>query len=86
MQRPNVSLHVLPCVAGLHSSMAGSLVVLIFAPDVAPLFGYREHAIGGAHVVDDSPWSFNWRICGNFPTAEPSLPRTASAGYRSYPP
>ncbi|MGH8573493.1 MAG: Scr1 family TA system antitoxin-like transcriptional regulator, partial [Gammaproteobacteria bacterium] len=51
-RRPNVTLHVLPYAAGLHSSMAGSFAVLTFDPDVAPPFGYQEHAIGG-HVVDD---------------------------------
>ncbi|MGH3995857.1 MAG: DUF5753 domain-containing protein, partial [Pseudonocardiaceae bacterium] len=51
-RRPNVTLHVLPYTAGLHSSMAGSFAVLTFDPDVAPPFGYQEHAIGG-HVVDD---------------------------------
>lgn len=52
LQRPNVTLRVLPYAAGLHSSMSGSFAVLTFAPDVAPPFGYQEHAIGG-HVVDD---------------------------------
>jgi transcriptional regulator with XRE-family HTH domain len=51
-RRPNVTLHVLPYTAGLHSSMSGSFAVLTFDPGVAPPFGYQEHAIGG-HVVDD---------------------------------
>ncbi|MGH3934334.1 MAG: helix-turn-helix domain-containing protein [Pseudonocardiaceae bacterium] len=51
-QRPNVTLHVLPYAAGLHSSMSGSFAVLTFDPGVAPPFGYQEHAIGG-HVLDD---------------------------------
>jgi hypothetical protein len=51
-RRPNVTLHVLPYSAGLHSSMSGSFAVLTFDPGVAPPFGYQEHAIGG-HVVDD---------------------------------
>lgn len=32
--------------------MSVSFAVLTFDPDVAPPFGYQEHAIGG-HVVDD---------------------------------
>ncbi len=51
-QRPNVAVHVLPYTAGLHPSMSGSFSVLTFDDDVAPPFGFQEHAIGG-HVVDD---------------------------------
>ena len=51
-RRPNVTLHVLPYAAGLHPSMSGSFAVLTFDSEVAPPFGYQEHAIGG-HVVDD---------------------------------
>ncbi|MGH3693207.1 MAG: helix-turn-helix domain-containing protein [Pseudonocardiaceae bacterium] len=58
----NVSLHVIPFgaklgapdprVGGLHPSMSGCFAVLRFPDDVAPPFGYLEHAIGG-EVVDD---------------------------------
>lgn len=51
-QRSNVAVHVLLYTAGLHSSMSGSFSVLTFDGDVAPPFGFQEHAIGG-HVVDD---------------------------------
>lgn len=65
-QRSNVTLQVLPFAGtneaespgrgprcgGLHPSMSGSFVVLSFARNVAPPFGYQEHAIGG-HIVDD---------------------------------
>jgi transcriptional regulator with XRE-family HTH domain len=51
-RRPNVTLHVLPYQAGLHASMSGSFAVLTFDTEVAPPFGYQEHAIGG-HVIDD---------------------------------
>lgn len=51
-QRPNVAVHVLPYTAGLHSSMSGSFSVLTFDADMAPPFGFQEHAIGG-HIVDD---------------------------------
>lgn len=63
VQRPNVTLHVLPFAdpepantgshrGGLHPSMAGSFSVLTFAGDIAPPFGYQEHAIGG-NLIDD---------------------------------
>ena len=51
-QQPTVTLHVLPFDGGLHASMAGSFHVLTFTEDLAPPFGYQEHAIGG-HVIDD---------------------------------
>jgi hypothetical protein len=51
-QRSNITLHVLPYTAGLHPSMSGSFAVLTFDHELAPPFGYQEHAIGG-HIVDD---------------------------------
>lgn len=52
VQRPNVTLHVLPYAAGLHPSMSGSFTVLTFDAGVSPPLGYQEYAVGG-HVVDD---------------------------------
>ncbi len=62
VQLANVSLRVIPFAAklgapdprvgGLHPSMSGCFAVLRFPGDVAPPFGYLEHAIGG-EVVDD---------------------------------
>lgn len=62
IQLTNVSLHVIPFAAeldasdprvgGLHPGMSGSFAVLRFPGDVAPPFGYLEHAIGG-EVVED---------------------------------
>jgi len=62
IQLTNVSLHVIPFAAdldtpdprvgGLHPSMSGCFAVLRFPGDVAPPFGYFEHAIGG-EVVED---------------------------------
>jgi transcriptional regulator with XRE-family HTH domain len=51
-QRENVSVRVLSFDGGLHSSMAGSFVVLHFAPGVSLPVGYQEHTVGG-HLVDD---------------------------------
>lgn len=62
VQLTNVSLYVIPFAAdrgapdprvgGLHPSLSGCFAVLRFPGDVAPPFGYLEHAIGG-EVVED---------------------------------
>ncbi|QUH03841.1 helix-turn-helix domain-containing protein [Saccharopolyspora erythraea] len=53
LERPNVTIRVLPIAAGLHQAMAGSFALLDFDPGTWPETGYQEYAVGG-HLVDDA--------------------------------